>query len=310
MPSIKLNKQVFNRLVGKELSDDELRERIPMIGTDLDSVEGDVIDVEVFPNRPDMLSEQGFARAFSAFIGEKTGLREYPVKPSGEKVIIDPSVSDVRPFTACCLVKDLEFNDEKIREIIQVQEKLHVTFGRNRKKLAIGIYTLEKIRLPIRYFAEDPNSISFQPLESDREMTALQILSQHPTGRDYGHLLEGNDRFPFFADADDNILSMPPIINSHHTGKVSEETREVFIECSGFDFNTCNICLNIIVTALADMGGKILSMELEYQDGKKTTPDLDPKRTRLDLPFINRWLGLDLSEDQMVDLLKRMGYGY
>lgn len=310
MPTVNLNKEVFRKLVGREISDDELRERIPMLGTDLEKVGEEVIDVEVFPNRPDMLSEQGFARAFSSFIGEKTGLRHYDVKPSGSRVVVDKSVGGVRPFTACALVKGLDFNDEKIREIIQVQEKLHMTFGRNRKKLAIGIYPLERINLPIRYFADDPNSVRFQPLECDREMTALQILSQHPTGRDYGHLLEGFDKFPFFADADDNILSMPPIINSHRTGKITEGTEEVFIECSGFDFNTCRICLNIIVTAMADMGGEIYSMELEYPDGRRTTPDLEPRRLRLDVPFINKWLGLELDEDRMVELLSRMGYGY
>lgn len=310
MPSIKLNKKVFNRLVGKELSDDELRERIPMIGTDLDSVGAEEIDVEVFPDRPDMLSEQGFARAFSAFIGVKTGLKEYKVRSSGSKVTIDQSVTGIRPFTACCIIRNLEFNDEKIREIIQIQEKLHVTFGRNRKKLAIGIYPLEKIKLPIRYFAEDPGKVKFRPLESDREMTGLQILGQHPAGQVYGHLLEGKDKFPFFADADNNILSMPPIINSHQTGRITEETKEVFIECSGFDFNTCRICLNIIVTAMADMGGNVYSMELIYPDSRKVTPDLEPRKLKLDVPFINKWLGLKLSEDQMADLLKKMGYGF
>jgi phenylalanyl-tRNA synthetase beta chain len=310
MPTVKLNKKVFNKLVGKELSDDQLRERIPMIGTDLEGIEGDDINVEVFPNRPDMLSEQGFARAFSAFIGVKTGLRNYDVKKSGSKVMIDASVKDVRPFTACALVKNLKFNDEKIREIIQIQEKLHVTFGRNRKKLAIGIYPLEKIKLPIKYFAADPNKIKFRPLEFPSEITALQILSQHPAGREYGHLLEGKEKFPFFADAGDNILSMPPVINSHITGKIEESTSEVFIECSGFDFNTCKICLNIIVTAMADMGGEIYSMELEYADGRKVTPDLDPRKIKLDVPFINKWLGLKLSEKDMVDLLAKMGYGF
>ncbi|MBN1544541.1 phenylalanine--tRNA ligase subunit beta [Candidatus Woesearchaeota archaeon] len=310
MPSIKLNKTVFNRLVGKELSDVELRERIPMMGTDLESVGGDEISVEVFPNRPDMLSEQGFARAFSSFIGQKTGLRRYDVKPSGSKVIIDKSVSGVRPFTACAIVRGLEFNDEKIREMIQIQEKLHVTFGRNRKKLAIGIYPLEHIKLPIRYFAEDPKKVKFQPLEFPRELTGLQILSQHPAGREYGPLLEGKDMFPFFADANNEILSMPPIINSHRTGKVTDQTEEVFIECSGFDFNTCNICLNIIVAALADMGGRICSMELEFPDCKKITPDLEPRRMKLDVPFVNKWLGLRLSEDQMTGLLARMGHGF
>ncbi|MBW2996818.1 phenylalanine--tRNA ligase subunit beta, partial [Candidatus Woesearchaeota archaeon] len=166
------------------------------------------------------------------------------------------------------------------------------------------------IKLPIKYFADDPNNIKFRPLEFPEEITALQILSKHPAGREYGHLLEGKEKFPFFADADNNILSMPPIINSHMTGKITEETKEVFIECSGFDFNTCNICLNIIVTALADMGGELYSMDLEYPDGKKTTPDLEPRKIKLDVPFINKWLGLNISEDQMADLLSMMGHGF
>lgn len=310
MPTVTINRKVFEKLVGKSLPDDELKDRISMLGTDLESVSADEIVVEIFPNRPDMLSEQGFARAFSSFIGVKPGLRAYDVKKSSSKVLIDPSVKAIRPFTACAIVKSLKFNDERIREIIQIQEKLHVTYGRNRKKLAIGVYPLEKIKLPIKYFAADPDKIKFRPLEFPHEITALQILSQHPTGREYAHLLEGKELFPFFADASGNILSMPPIINSHLTGKVGEETSEVFIECSGFDFLTCKICLNIIVTAMADMGGEIYSMELEYPDGKKMTPDLEPRRIRLDVPYINKWLGLRLSEDEMVKLLQRMGYGF
>ena len=83
MPSITLNKAVFEQLVGKKLPLDELKDRISMLGTDLENIEGDEIHVEIFPNRPDMLSEQGFARAFSSFIGVKTGLRKYAVQKSG-----------------------------------------------------------------------------------------------------------------------------------------------------------------------------------------------------------------------------------
>jgi phenylalanyl-tRNA synthetase beta chain len=58
------------------------------------------------------------------------------------------------------------------------------------------------------------------------------------------------------------------------------------------------------------MGGTIYSMDLLFPEGKKTTPDLEPKKLKLDVPFINKWLGIKLSEQQMVDLLKRMGYGF
>ena len=113
-------------------------------------------------------------------------------------------------------------------------------------------------------------------------MDGLQILSKHPKGRDYAHLLEGKKLFPYFIDAQNNILSMPPIINSHQTGKISESTKDVFIECSGFDYQTLKTCLNIIVTALADMGGQIYSLELDY-GVKKTTSDLTPEKMKLDL---------------------------
>ena len=104
MPTVTLNKKVFEKLVGKQLPLEQLKDKISFLGTDLEKIEGDEIIVEVFPNRPDMLSEQGFARAFSSFIGRKVGLRKYAIKKSNFKVIIDKSVNAVRPFTACAVV--------------------------------------------------------------------------------------------------------------------------------------------------------------------------------------------------------------
>ncbi|MFQ5474544.1 MAG: phenylalanine--tRNA ligase subunit beta [Candidatus Nanoarchaeia archaeon] len=311
MPTVKLNKQVFEKLVGKKLPFEELKDRISMLGTDLEGIDGNEIDVEVFPNRPDMLSEQGFARAFSSFIGVKTGLREYNIN-EGEKdyrVMIDRSVQSVRPYTACAIIKGMKFDDEKIREIIQIQEKLHVTYGRNRKKTAIGIYPLEKIKLPIRYVGRNPKDVSFRPLEFPKVIRADTIIELHPTGKEYAHLLEGMDVYPFFIDAQDNVLSMPPIINSHETGKITGSTEDVFVECSGFDFRTLSTCLNIIVTAMADMGGKVYSVKLTYPDSESRTPDLTPSSMDLTSDFVNRRLGLNLDDDELCIHLKRMGYG-
>ena len=76
-----------------------------------------------------------------------------------------------------------EIFNKKIKEIIDIQEKLHSTIGRQRKKAAIGIYPLEEIKLPITYKALDPNKIKFQPLEFPSEITGKQILSQHSAVR-------------------------------------------------------------------------------------------------------------------------------
>lgn len=310
MPTITLNKKVFEKLVGKNLPLEQLKERISFLGTDLEKVDGNEIVVEIFPNRPDMLSEHGFARAFSSFIGKRTGLRNYSAKKSNYKVIIDKSVNSVRPFTACAVVKGIKFDDEKIKEVIQIQEKLHVTYGRNRKKAAIGIYPFEKIKLPIRFEARKPDDIRFQPLESPELMSANQILAKHPAGKAYAHLLEGVSMYPVFIDANNEIMSMPPIINSEKTGKITSKTRDVFIECSGFDFNILSRCLNIIVTALADMGGQIFEMELNYKKKKVITPELTLDEMKLNKDYVNRILGLELDDDGVKRYLARMGYGY
>src|SRR3989338_6225627 len=244
MPTVTLNKAVVEKLVGKELPLDQLKDRIGMLGTDLESIEGNEIIVEIFPKRPDLLSEQGFARAFSSFIGVKTGLRKYAIKESNQKVIIDSSVKGIRPYTACAIVKGLQFDEENLRQVIQIQEKLHVTYGRNRKKAAIGIYPMEKITFPITYKADLPQKIKFKPLEAHAEMTALEILEHHKAGKEYGHLLQGLAKYPIFVDAKGEILSMPPVINSDKTGRVTEETKDVFVECSGFDFEVLSTCLN------------------------------------------------------------------
>lgn len=294
--------------------DAKMLDKIMMFGIPVESLTDDEIEIQVLPNRPDLLSMQGFLRAVKAFIGKETGLKNYKVHAPEKnyKVIIDKSVREVRPYTACAIVKGLNFDDAKIKEIIDIQEKLHITLGRNRKKLAIGIYPLEKIKLPIKYEARKPEDIKFVPLEMQQEMNGLQILQRHPTGREYAQLLEGKYKFPVFVDSNNKVLSMPPIINSHETGKITMYTKDVFIECSGFDFEILKKTLNIIVSTLSDLGGKIYAMELEYDKpvGKIQTPDFTPETMKIDINNVNKIIGIDLKEKDLEKLFPKMGYDY
>ena len=301
----------FESQLGNKLTP-EIQEKISLFGTPLEKITDDQVEIEIFPNRPDLISMQGYVRSFKAFLGKETGIKKYKTqKPEKDyKVKIDSSVKEVRPFTACAIVKNLKLSDEKIKEIIELQEKLHITIGRNRKKLAIGIYPLEKISLPIRYEARDPKKIKFIPLEETNEMDGDQILSKHPAGRDYAHLLENKETFPVFVDSKGKILSMPPIINSNETGKVTLDTKEVFVECSGFHIETLQRTLNIIVTTLAEMGGKICQMTLDYGKEKITTPDFSPEKLKISLDNTNKLLGLELKEKDLEKLLPRMGHDY
>ncbi|OYT36133.1 phenylalanine--tRNA ligase subunit beta [Candidatus Pacearchaeota archaeon ex4484_71] len=309
MSNIKIPKKTFEKEIGK--LDEKMKERIALFGTPLESVDEENLEIEIFPNRPDLLSYQGFKRSFLAFLGKRRGLKEYNLKKPEKnyQVKVSPSVKEVRPYTVCAIIKNLKLNEEKIKELIEIQEKLHTTIGRKRKKLAIGIYPLEKIKLPIYYEALEPDKIKFRPLESPREMSGLEILQRHPTGREYSHLLKGKVKFPVFRDSNDNILSMPPIINSEQTGRITEKTKEVFVECSGFDLNILKKCLNIITTTMSDMGGKIYSMEIKSRE-KIVTPDLSSEKMKISLENTNKLLGLNLTEKQLKTLLEKMGHNY
>lgn len=311
MTNVTYNRKEFEKTLGQKITKN-IEEKISLFGTPLERLDENEIEVEIFPNRPDLIPLQGYIRGFKAFLGKGPGMKKYKVqKPENKyKIKIDQSVKDIRPFTACAIVKGLKLSEEKIKEIIELQEKLHSTIGRNRKKLAIGIYPLEKISLPIKYEAREPKKIKFVPLEETREMDGIQILSRHPTGRDYAHLLEGKERFPVFVDANSQILSMPPIINSHDTGKISLETKDVFIECSGFNQEALNKTLNIIVTTLSEMSSRcqIFQMILEYGNKKITTPNLTPEKMKISLENTNKLLGLKLREKDLEKLLPNMGH--
>jgi phenylalanyl-tRNA synthetase beta chain len=306
MAIITFPKKQFEKEIGK--LNERMQEKVAMFGTPIEKIDNTEVHLEIFPNRPDMLSYQGFKRSFLSFLEKKKGLKQYTLNsPKKEyRVNIDSSVKNIRPYTACAIVKGLKFDDEKIKEIVEIQEKLHLTIGRKRKKLAIGIYPLEKIKLPITYKALEPDKIKFTPLESPREMSGLEILQKHPTGKEYAPLLSGKAKFPIFVDSNKEILSMPPIINSKLTGKIDKRTRDVFVECSGDKLEILKKCLNIIVTALADMGGKIYQMKLNY--GK--TPDLKPEKMKISLENTNKLLGLNLTEKQLKQYLEKMGHNY
>ncbi len=306
MTILTLNKKELEKKVGKLT--EKLKEEITNMGTPVDGETDEELMIEVFPNRPDLISLQAFSRALNNYLG-KTKLSKYVVeKPSKNfEVIIDKSVKEVRPHTVCAIIKDLKLNDQRIKEIIDIQEKLHLTIGRKRRKLAIGIYPLDKISLPIKFEARRPSEIKFKPLEYPSEITGAQILRQHPVGREYSDLLKDAKVYPIFVDSNSKILSMPPIINSDETGRVLEETKDVFVECSGFNNYYLNKALNILVTALADMGGKIYSMEVIDGKTKTLTPDLTEQKQTFKIEDINKTLGTSFSEKEIKGYLERMG---
>ncbi len=293
--------------MGEDPGEEVLAKTIPSMGADLVRISDGEIEVEFFPNRPDLYSVEGVARALRNYLG-LGGIREYDVSPSGYTLTIEDSVKGIRPHMVSGVARNVVFDDGFIKSIMQVQEKLHATLGRGRKKVAIGIHDLDKVQPPFFYRGVKPRSVSFVPLGWGRELNLQEILEQHEKGKDYAHVVEGKPLYPLFADSDDNVLSFPPIINGVLT-EVHDGTENVLLDVTGTDERAVNTALNILMTLFAERGSTLQHVEIIDGEKKEPRPDLSPSPTELELDYANRLLGLDLSPKDAVGLLNKMGYG-
>jgi len=307
MPVVTFDYNDFINLLGHKIPKEELLEKLPMIGADLDKVEDDEISIEFFPDRPDLASVEGIARASKAFFGYEKGLVSYPMDKSDIVINVDSSVKKVRPYVATALVKNVTMTDELISSLMDLQEKLHFGLGRNRKKVAIGVHNFEPVEPPFTYKAVDPDSAQFVPLAKIESMTLSQILKNHEKGKDYAHILEGYDKHPLIVDSNNNVLSYPPIINGILT-EITPFTTDIFIDVTGNDKKAINHALNIVVTALAERGAQIYTTTIKDGDATIISPDLNPVEKELSLDYVNRILGTNLDEKQVIDYLSKMGY--
>ena len=305
MVMLETEHSTLNKIIGKKISIEKLEEILFNLGFELEDVQGDNIKIDVTTERPDLLSTYGLGRTLRAYLGRKNN--SYKIPKSGEKLKVNDAAKEW-PCAVACIVKGLKFDNEKIKEVIRIQEKLGDTFLRNRKKGGIGIYPLDKIKFPVRFTAEIPEKIKFTPLESKNLMNAHKILEEHPTGRKYKHIIEEWKKFPIFIDTNDNIMSMPPIINSHNLGKIDEKTKDVFVEATGQDLKTINMALQVLAAALIDMGGKAYSIDMIYGNKTVTSPNFYEEKRTLKVQAVNKILGLDLKANEIKKLLEKMSY--
>ncbi|MDP6459870.1 MAG: phenylalanine--tRNA ligase subunit beta [Candidatus Hydrothermarchaeota archaeon] len=309
MPTVECSLSDLRSLLGREIEEKGLEEIVLYIKGELESLNGDEVKLDIKDtNRPDLWSVEGIARELRRHLGDPAGLTKFSVEPSGIALKIDSKVEKVRPKALGAVVKDVALSDYSLKQLIQLQEKIHLTYGRNRREVAIGVYDYDKLAPPIRYTTVEPGGLKFIPLDFDEEMTPREILQRHPKGIEYGPLINRYPEYPLMIDSADNVLSIPPIINSSYTGKVTVDTENLFIELTGMEVKRLSIALNVLVAALAERGGWIQSVEVIYPKERIVTPDLSPKKFRVNTDYARRTLGLDLKEDEMTSLLAKAGY--
>ena len=291
--------------LGIDMEKDELIDTLPMMSSDIEDYDDEEIKVEFFPNRPDNLSVEGVARSFKGFLGLETGLPNYPITPSNEEVVVDAEVAEIRPYIAFAKIDNVDFTGDKLKYIMDFQENLHWVIGRDRKKVAIGIHNADVVNAPFKYIATPKDANAFVPLEKDSEMTPDEILTEHDKGKAYAHLIDSFDKYPLILDKEDQVLSMPPIINGELT-KIKEDTHNIIVDVTGTDERAVNQALNIICSSFAEVGGQIKNMEVKYEDKTIVSPDLTPQEMNVHVDTANELIGgTDLNAEDIKGLLEK-----
>ena len=314
MPTISVIKSDLERLAGQTYELPELEQALEYAKAEV-KVEGNELRVQLKDtNRPDLWCTEGLARALK-------GYRETKFDPyaffsadgdADRSIEVDPKLEHIRPFVAGFECRGVTIDDDALKQLIETQERLCDNYGRGRSSIAVGIYEASDIVYPIRYEAVSPTT-RFTPLESDVEMTLDQILTDHPTGQTYTHLLKGFKHYPLLRDARDEVLSMPPIINSASLGRVEVGDSHLFIEATGTLLDHVLHTIAIFAANMADRGAEIFPVTVKY-------PYDTPRGRAIQCPFdvtepmsaelakIRGMAGTDLSEDQITTALTQMGY--
>ncbi len=310
MPTVTLDHGDLCQLMKRKISLKRLEYALPLIKCEVKSIKDGEITVEVTPDRPDLFSTEGIARALRGFLGIEVGYPRFNVRKRRITVRVTAHTQRIRPYIACVVLRNVKLTDAFVAQLMQLQEKIHETLGRRRRKASIGIYNLDSVEAPFTFTALKPNEIKFTSLGETRPMTAKEILTETEKGRDYAHIIRDLPRYPMLIDVKGKVLSMPPIINSEET-KVTAQTRNLFVDVTGTEEYLVNEVVNIITTATAERKATLESVEIQYPNRRTLTATLNPRRVRLDIDSIKTLSGLNIDSDGVIQLIKkvRMGVG-
>ncbi len=303
MPVITLYYSRLSSILKRPLPKQDLIDTLPYLGLDIEEEAEDHVRVEFNPNRPDFSSEWGIARALNGLLGFEKGAPKYAVKKPCITLKVDQSIIDYRSFFVGAVVRELDFDNESIRQIMAMQDDLDNGIGRRRSKVSTGIHNLDAVTPPFTYKAVSPD-FRFTPLGYEDAMSMKEILRDVETGQKYRHIVEKFPVYPLIIDSKDRVISFPPIINGVAT-KVTNKTKNLLIDITSSNMKAAEDVLAVLLAAFSDLGGKLEFIEVKYPTFRKVTPDLTPIKMSVKYSYINKLLGLNLSATEIIECLER-----
>lgn len=328
MPKIEVNEKLFFNLLGTKYEYNDLFEKklthakaeLDEKPNDADEADKRTIKIELNDtNRPDLWSTGGVARCLREYEGNphsdysKFLSSEGNIKDAGTRVItVDPELKDIRPYMVAFVISGKPIDDPMLIDIMQTQEKLCWNFGRKRKTISMGVYRNANLKWPAHYRAVDPDQEGFTALGCTERQSCREIVETHPKGKEYGWILKDMKKYPLFQDDAGEVMSMAPIINSANLGQIEVGDTDLLVELTGSDMESLMLSANIVACDFHDAGYDILPCKVQhpYETGfgkDVVAPYYFQKTTSARLTAINKKLGSDLNEEQVLKALEKMG---
>lgn len=274
MPTVNLIRDHLFESIGKQYTDEEFDELCFEFGVEVDDILTEMVEftgdgtkaehviykMDIPANRYDLLCLEGIARAIRVFLGKESPPVYRRITPAKREVmLVDKSTSPQRPFCVCAVLRNVTFDANRYKSFIDLQDKLHQNICRRRTYVAIGTHDLDTIQGPFKYRHLPPSDINFIPLteNNNKSYNAKELLDVYRTDpackhlKPYTDIIYDSPLYPVITDANDTVLSLPPIINSKHS-RIQLHTRNVFIECTATDLTKANIVLDTVVTMFSE----------------------------------------------------------
>ncbi|CAJ0596853.1 unnamed protein product [Cylicocyclus nassatus] len=170
------------------------------------------------------------------------------------------SVTPIRPYLACCVLRNLDLTGENFKKFINIQTKLHSSsLCSNRTIAAIGTHEIKSFQPPLKYLALPPEELHITALHKKKPVSAKELidalvrdadLARKRTKRNtlnplhrYLNIVIDLPLLPCLIDANGLVISLAPITNSDLT-KMTEETESVWVEVSSSE--SMNVCKEVL----------------------------------------------------------------
>ena len=305
MVVIRDNTEFLNRTFGNDFIH-RLQRYASVIGFSVEIDDG-TVKVEFNPDRPDLYSFYSLNRSMEIF--DSTSIPGIiDLHESDFEVHIEKNAMSIRPYFLSLLATGSALG-EKLPRIIEYQERLHGTIGRERQSASIGIHSISNACTSVSYSLKESRSVSIKTFDGDFDGTAFDLISTHPLGKKYISLLPSADRVNVIEDADGNVMSIPPISNSFST-RLAENSTRLFVDIEGTDRVAVFHVFFLMAYELQAMGYSI-SIPRHHGIDKKIIPELRSENGR-EIKFsyddILKVLGFESSEESISNSLRKMGY--